>query len=55
MEAVHQGPEASGDRVAEAVAHVQYTTTIGDWEAKPMGTEKRDHTSGMQVAELLSS
>ena len=33
MEAVHQGPETGGDRVAEAVAHVQYATTIGDGEA----------------------
>ncbi len=34
MEAVLQGPKASGDRVTEAVTHVQYTTTIGDRDAK---------------------
>ena len=33
MEAVLQGPKASGDRVTEAVMHVQYATTIGDREA----------------------
>ena len=33
MEAVLQGPKASGDRVTEAVTHVQYAATIGVWEA----------------------
>jgi len=33
VEAVLQGPKASGDRVTEAVTHVQYATTIGDRES----------------------
>ena len=33
MEAELQGPKATGDRVTEAVTHVQYAATIGDREA----------------------
>ena len=34
MEAELQGPKATGDRVTEAVTHVQYATTMDDREAK---------------------